>query len=141
MISRLKSVKQDRPCKKAWGLWQRALKIFATNRRLKHTLGDWLYHHSELQRCWIYYYDDKNDILYQRQNGVTYRHEQDKDGWRCHKRMEYTEDTLPDHVVPVAVQVNLNTIQVTNWKQVFEPKQSWDLPNDINVLKFDKMPP
>ena len=117
------------------------MKIFARKRRLHNPLGDWLYAHEDLNCDWIYYYDARKNILYQRQNNIVYKHARSEDGWRRHKGLQTSKDVLPKNVVPVAVQVNLNSIQVTNWLKPYKSLLNGEPITNVDILNFDTIPP
>jgi hypothetical protein len=61
---------QDKPASaKSWGLWRKALHLFAHgNRQLDNPLGKWLYTPENQRMAWPFYYDPIGSTFYRRNN-------------------------------------------------------------------------
>ena len=115
--SKLLSVKQDKPNTKAWMLWCKALKLFATKWKLQTSLGKWLHKQDKLHRNWIFYYNKSGDKLYSYTHPCIFLHH--KTGWRRHNRSEFQEITnLPNIKVPFSVNIIGNTMQKMKWSSL-----------------------
>jgi hypothetical protein len=100
---------QDKPASaKSWGLWRKALHLFAHgNRQLDNPLGKWLYTPENQRTAWPFYYDPIGSTFYRRNNDTFLAYL--GNGRKHPNTTPITTTNLPETSVPVDVALPPNT--------------------------------